>query len=134
MESQEPIETRVRGAERGSRVASRLVFGGFLILVGVLLLAGELGFDLARSAWSYWPFLLIAMGAAKLLVGGRDGIEGGFWILMSGLYCAISTFGWFGLGWGSAWPLFLLAAGVWIAVGVPLARRAARREEVRHGG
>jgi hypothetical protein len=122
------------GEPRDRRAASRLVFGGFLILVGVLLLGAELGLDLARSAWSYWPFLLVALGAARILSGGREGIEGGFWLLASGLYCAVSTFGWFGLGWSSAWPIFLLAAGLWIAVGAPLCRRAARRAGARHAG
>jgi len=110
----------------GRRAATRLVFGVFLMLVGGLLIADNLGLDVPASVWSYWPFLLIALGAIKLVVGPGDAREGGFWMLLAGLYGWVSVFRIGGLAWGSAWPIFLLGAGVWIVIGRPLCRAAAK--------
>lgn len=109
-------------ANDGRRNATRLVFGAFLMLVGGLLLADNLGVDVPVSVWSYWPFLLIAMGAVKLALGPGDAREGGFWMVLAGLYGWVSVFRIAGLTWGSAWPIFLLGAGVWIAIGRVLCR------------
>lgn len=61
----------------GGEMVNRLIWGLFLIAVGATLLAVNLGWELPHGAWNYWPFLLIAMGTAKMLFGGRDG-GGGF--------------------------------------------------------
>jgi len=104
-------ERRQRGA------AGRLVFGAFLVGLGCLLLADNLGFAVPHGLWSYWPFLLIALGAVKMLwPGDADERGGGYWILVSGIYCWISSWGLYGLHWGSAWPIFLLAGGLGIFV------------------
>lgn len=114
MQSQE-VERRER--EEARRNFMRLVFGAFLMLVGGLLIADNLGVDVPASVWSYWPFLLIALGAVKLVVGPADGREGGFWMVLAGVYGWVSVFRVAGLTWGSAWPIFLLGAGLWIAGG-----------------
>jgi acyl-CoA synthetase (AMP-forming)/AMP-acid ligase II len=46
------------------------------------------------------------------------------WIFVAGLYCWIASWRLFGLHWGSAWPIFLLAAGLSMVFG-GFARRAA---------
>ena len=38
--------------------------------------------------------------------------SGGVWLLATGIYCVIGVFGLFGLGWGGAWPIFVIAAGL----------------------
>lgn len=127
MENHEP-ERDDRTERRRSLV--RLVFGVFLMLVGGLLIADNLGFDLPIELWSYWPFVLIALGSVKLLLGPAEGREGGFWLLLAGLYAAVSIHHVAGLSWGSAWPLFLLGLGFWIAVGrVACGARRVRLEE-----
>ncbi len=99
------------------RRGSRLILGGFLMLLGALLIAENLGFDVPRSVWSYWPFLLMALGVAKLLLDEGEGRGGGFWLILAGLYGWISIFGIAGLTWGTAWPVFLLGLGFWIVIG-----------------
>lgn len=99
------------------RNGSRLVFGGFLMLLGALLIAENLGFEVPMSVWSYWPFLLIALGAAKLVLDEGDGRSSGFWLLLSGIYGWICVFGIAGLTWGTAWPIYLLGLGFWIVIG-----------------
>ncbi|MEO7793300.1 MAG: DUF5668 domain-containing protein [Thermoanaerobaculia bacterium] len=94
-------------------MANRLIWGLFLIAIGGLLLAVNLGLDVPHGVWNYWPFLLIAMGSVKLLVvrdGDRDG--GGVWLILSGLYGWISIWHVWGLNWGTAWPIFVIAGGL----------------------
>ena len=59
----------------GREMVNRLIWGLFLIAIGATLLAVNLGWEMPHGAWNYWPFLLIAMGTAKMLFG-RDR-EGG---------------------------------------------------------
>lgn len=100
-------ETRRKGS------AGRLVIGVFLLGLGALLLGDNLGYDIPGEVWNYWPFLLIGLGLVRMLwPGERDERESGFWVLVAGLYCWISSWRLFGLHWGSAWPIFLLAGGL----------------------
>lgn len=90
-----------------------LVVGLFLIALGALFLADNVGFEIPGSVWKYWPFLLIAMGVARWGFGGDDDERrGGYWLIATGLYGWVSVFGLFGLGWGTAWPLMLVAVGL----------------------
>lgn len=112
----EQIEQRTERRER-RRTTSRLVFGVFLMLVGGLLVADNLGVDVPADVWSYWPFLLIGLGLVRLAFEEGDGRAGGYWLLIAGIYGWLSVFRVAGLHWGSAWPVFLLAAGLWIVIG-----------------
>jgi len=107
-----------RRERRGRRrTGSRLVFGAFLMVVGGLLIADNLGLGVPSDVWSYWPFLLIALGAARIAFEEGEGRGAGFWLLVTGIYGWLSVFRVAGLHWGSAWPVFLLAAGLWILIG-----------------
>lgn len=111
------------------RTASRFVFGAFLMGIGGLLIADNLGLDVPAGVWSYWPFLLIGLGVAKLALDEGDGRGGGFWLLVAGVYGWLSVFRVAGLHWGSAWPVFLLAAGLWIVIGRAVCGSAPARLE-----
>src|SRR5687768_5077375 len=91
---------------------SHLLFGLLLLLLGAVLLAYNLGFEIPIKAWKLWPLPLIGLGLVGLLVPSRHlDRSGGLWMLTVGLYGAVGTFNWFGLGW-EAWPVFLIAAGL----------------------
>jgi hypothetical protein len=107
--------TNTEESTRRRRTASRLVFGGFLILIGALLFAVNLGVELPAGVWQWWPLLLVGLGSVKLVLGGPDEREGGFWILLAGVYSGISVFHLAGLSWATAWPVFLIGAGLWTA-------------------
>ena len=93
--------------------ANQLIWGFFFIAIGGLLLAANLGWMSPRGIWSYWPFLLMAMGSAKLLFGGNAESAGnGFWLVLAGLYGWISIWNIWGLHWGTAWPIFVIAGGL----------------------
>jgi len=95
------------------RCGSPLVAGIILIVVGALLLALNLGLRFPLSLLDYWPMALIVPGIVAVTMPSRHlSRSGGIWLLAIGLYCEIGLTGWFGLGWFSAWPIFIIAYGV----------------------
>lgn len=92
---------------------SRLVLGIFLLVLGALLLAVNLGYGLPLGWWEYVPMLLIAFGLWGLILPNRhiDRV-GGVWMLATGLYFLIGIFDLWDLGWSGAWPIFVIAAGL----------------------
>jgi hypothetical protein len=91
---------------------SRLVVGIFLILLGAVLLAANLGYALPIGWWQYFPVPFIALGLWGIIVPNRHlDRSGGVWLLAIGLYCLTGIFDLFNLGWSGAWPIFVIAAG-----------------------
>jgi len=108
----------------------RLVIGIYLLLIGALALADNLGYAVPGKLWSYWPFLLIGLGVMKIASpSGSENRRGGLWLITAGLYGWISIWHLFGLEWGTAWPIFLVAAGVGIVFDDFFPRRCRRRLE-----
>lgn len=102
---------------RRPRHRSPLVMGISLILIGALLLMINLGYGLPAGFWNYWPLGLIALGVVGIVAPTRHlRRSGGIWMLATGLYCQISVLGLFDLGWHSAWPIFIMAAGLSVIV------------------
>jgi hypothetical protein len=90
---------------------SRLVL--FLLALGGLMLAVNLGYQMPIHWWRFFPVPLMALGLWGLIVPSRHlDRSGGIWLLATGLYCLIGVFGLFSLGWGTAWPIFVIASGV----------------------
>lgn len=92
---------------------SRLVLGLFLLALGGLMLAINLGYQLPIAWWRFFPVPLIALGLWGLVLPSRHlDRSGGIWLLATGVYCLVGVFGLIGLGWGTAWPIFVIAAGL----------------------
>ena len=92
---------------------SHLVLGIFLFAIGGILLAANLGFGIPWDILLYWPLILIAFGLVGLVAPSRHmRRSSGLWMLVSGLYCQMGLTNWFGLSWWSAWPIFIIAAGI----------------------
>ncbi len=104
-------------AENNSPQQPRFIIGIILLALGGVLLALNLGFHIPSQVWRYFPVLLIASGVWGLVNPTRylDRV-GGLWLLAAGLYCLISVFNLFGLSWWSAWPVYVIAAGVSIMI------------------
>jgi hypothetical protein len=100
------------------RRRSPLAAGMVLIVIGVLLLALNLGWGVPLALWYYWPMFLIAPGIVGLISPSRHLTRsGGLWLVASGIYCQLAVTDWMGLGWFSAWPVFVIAYGVDILIG-----------------
>jgi len=92
---------------------SRLVLGLFLLALGGAMLAVNLGYEIPTGWWRYFPVPLIALGLWGLVLPGRHlDRSGAIWLLATGLYCLIGVFNLFSLGWGTAWPIFVIASGL----------------------
>jgi hypothetical protein len=117
--------SRFENPDRAARFARRMrqhrrgapaFLGVLLVSLGVLFLLDNLGLIEVRTLIrTYWPLLLVAWGAARLLFGrGSEQLLGGFAIVGGGILLGNQLLGW-GLGiWQLLWPLFLIVAGIHI--------------------
>lgn len=113
---------------------SQLVPGVVLMLVGAYLLGANLGFDFGFSIWNYLPLPFIVAGVIGLSFPSRHmSRAGGAWLLGVGLYLACGMFNLLGLGWGTAWPVFLIGAGLSVILRRGDARRCGRARVNIHG-
>jgi len=112
------------------------------IVVGLIILAmgGMLLLDRVapgtHAMRSWWPFVLIVMGAARMVEGpgvssrGRGKRRSGVWLVVVGLWGLVNEWRLFGLGYATSWPLLVMASGammVWRALEVR-AHATSRRE------
>lgn len=106
-------------------VATKLIVGTFLAVLGLVLTADNFGYLNAGALLRWWPVVLIAVGFAKLGQPGSRSLAllllvGGSWILLYNL--GIIRFTIFDL-----WPLAL------IAIGVGMVMRAGNEPDSRAG-
>jgi len=92
---------------------SRLVPGILLMALGACLLAANLGWSLPYSVWNVVPLFFIGLGVIGLSFPSRHiGRARGAWLLGVGVYLACGMFNLFGLGWDTAWPIFIIGGGL----------------------
>lgn len=89
------------------------VFGLVIIAAGTLMLLDNLGILHVRDIWDYAPLVLVAIGLAKLLEGGRTGglLWGGV-LAGGGTLWFLSNIDVLRLDPRFLWPLALIALGV----------------------
>lgn len=124
-------------SEQPGRRRSPLVVGLILIVVGAILLAVNLGWGLPLALWNFWPVFLILPGLVAIFTPSRHLTRsGGVWLVAWGVYCQISQLDLWGLGWFTAWPIFVIAYGLDIVIGKGLGcnRHAAEQDRVSHEG
>ncbi len=94
------------------------VGGVILILIGALFLAAHYGhIHLAKFVVRWWPVVLIAVGATKM-VNDRRVLSPGITLALIGSFMLFFTLG--ALRWrmlGRIWPIVLIAVGVSMLVG-----------------
>lgn len=92
-----------------SKQVSQVTTGGLIVVVGLLLLAGQFrtGLDFGRL----WPVVLIVIGLGRFMTTTPDGRRGnGGWLLFIGALFLLNNFRILGLG--DSWPLFIVAGGL----------------------
>jgi hypothetical protein len=100
---------------------SQMMFGAVVILVGLLLLAGEL--DLGWQFGRLWPLIFIVLGLGRFLNRDASGRGMGAWFLFLGGIFLLDTFRILSLH--DSWPLFIVAAGLSLMAGRSSERKAA---------
>ncbi|MBI3492363.1 MAG: hypothetical protein HY047_11370 [Acidobacteria bacterium] len=88
-----------------------VVIGLMIIALGVVLFLDQMGFIGWRPTWSFWPFLIIAMGLARLAQPRRDGRREGGWWVFTGVWLLLNEMRI--LRYRDSWPLFLVALGIY---------------------
>ena len=112
-----------------NRQASQLTTGTIIIVVGLLLLAGQ--FDLGWHFGRLWPLILIILGIGRYLSTGSDGRRGsGLWLLFIGGIFLLNNFRILMIH--NSWPLFIVFVGVMMVFGRDWDRR--RRRDRREPG
>lgn len=97
-----------------NRQASQLTTGTIIIVVGLLLLAGQ--FDMGWHFGRLWPLILIVMGAGRFLAVDANGRRGsGVWLLFLGGIFLLNNFRILTLHY--SWPLFVVLGGLMMVFG-----------------
>lgn len=103
----------------------RLLVGLWIIALGAIFLAGNLGWIDSRSVLrAFWPFIFILIGTGMLTQPYNRKRQRWAWVfIVIGVWQLLDKFGWIGLSfWQLAFPVALLALGgmlVWRAIAGP---------------
>ncbi len=100
-----------------------MVAGLLLIVIGVLFLGRQLGWNIGWEPRHIWPFGLMAWGAATMLNGknGRRFNTWGLMIMLSGV-CALLNDARI-LRYEQSWPFYIIGFGIIVASGSGAAAR-----------
>ncbi len=92
---------------------SRIIIALFIILIGALLLAKNLGMDIPFDAWELWPLILIFIGLGHLMrpARNRQPVSGLILILLGFIFLG-NTLNWFYFNFSQLWPVFLIFIGL----------------------
>jgi hypothetical protein len=99
--------------DRGWESPGRLIPAAVLIVIGTLFLLGNLHVIPDRNWFDFWPVILIAIGAYKLVDGANQRSHVGGAILLSiGCLLMADNLGYLPVSVWSLWPLALIAIGI----------------------
>jgi predicted membrane protein len=125
-----------------NRQRSRIVFGAFIIVVGLFALLDNLHLFDSHVVQPFWPLVFVALGALKLSQSRhtRSYIVGGALVLV-GAGMTLQNLGLLHFQWRDWWPLALILAGVSVvtkgfrpaAESCRVSRRGMRDERSEHG-
>lgn len=108
---------------------SQLLWGLIVIAVGVLFLT-DIDLPPIGQLWRYWPFLVMAFGAIKLIPPTSPKL------MLDGL-CQIAFAAWFyvsferlwGLNFHNSWPILVIIAGASMLLQPIVIKYTAKKEE-----
>jgi hypothetical protein len=94
-----------------------VMFGLLLAAAGVLLLLGNFGVIALQPYWMYWPMILVALAASKMIFPKhRKQFAEGVWLLTLGAWLQLSILGWYGLNFSNSWPMLLVGFGIHLLI------------------
>jgi hypothetical protein len=99
----------------GFHVAPRVVFGLAIVIFGLLLTAGNLGWIYPREVRDYWPLLIAAVGLSKLTDPSARSSHGrwfGGLLVVLGLWWTADNVYDIRFHFWQWWPLALVALGI----------------------
>ena len=82
-----------------------------LIGIGVIFLLGNMGYLDVQKAVTFWPVILIILGAVKIVEGRGHGHTAGiFWVVIGSLFL-LGSFGIIRMTFRELWPVLLIGIG-----------------------
>ena len=98
-----------------NRQRSRVVFGAFIVVVGLFALLDNLHLFDSRLVQPYWPLVFVALGALKISSVRRPGsVFAGGALIAVGAGMTLQNLGILHFEWRQLWPLAL----IWVGLGV----------------
>lgn len=99
---------------------SGLIWGGFIVLIGIVLLLDHLGVIDVPNLFQFWPTILIVAGLANLCCQSNRLWS---WLLIAaGILLELNGLGYIRFGPGELWPALIIVVGValiWGAINPP---------------
>ena len=101
------------GVRVGQRISGRLIFGLIVMTLGVLWTLDNLGLVDSDRVLRWWPTVIIAIGAAKLVgLATRQHLVWGATFVVAGLLLLAGQLGLTRIGLEDLWPLLLILLGI----------------------
>ncbi len=100
-------------SEHGQVINPKLIIGLAIILIGVLALLANLGFDTDIGIWDYWPVILILIGLSMILQPAeyRNAFTG-FLFVVIGFLFLLDNFDIIDFGFNLIWPVLIILIGI----------------------
>ncbi len=106
-----------------ANAAPQLIFGGFVIVVGVLFLLDNMGLIYAGNFFDYWPSIFIIIGLVRIVQADSGaGRMVGFIFTLVGFFWILDNTGAFEFSFGRLWPFLLILVGlaiIWKSLAAP---------------
>lgn len=114
--------------------STRMLVGIWIIALGAILLAGNLGWIDSRHIFRlFWPLLFVFIGTGMVMQPDRRASRGGWIFIIVGSWIFFAKLGWIDVDfWQIAFPLALLSLGgmlVWRALRGPRIENIASTHE-----
>lgn len=115
------MERRARCYTPGRHLFSGMIF----VIIGVVFLLGNMGVLEVDRILRFWPVILIALGAFRLIESGDDFGEssGIFWIIIGG-FLLLGTMGILRVAFRELWPIVLIGFGALMLWRASLSKRS----------
>jgi hypothetical protein len=112
--------------------SGQLVWGMFVMALGLLWTLDAIRVIEAREFWRYWPVFIVAAGVGRLMAPPlADGSRRGMFTVLFGLWLLGNTLELF--FWKTSWPLLVIALGLSIVWKALAENDAARTRAARTG-
>ena len=109
----EPRHTVILGGSYKPGMTGRVIVGLVMMAFGVLWTLDNLGIMESGPILRWWPLIIIAFGAIRLLgIGCNRNLAGGSIVTLIGAWLLAEQFGLIHMSIFSLWPLMLVAFGV----------------------
>ena len=98
---------------RTRKSRNQVVWGLFLIGLGIVFLLGKLDVIDLHHWKTWWPAMMIVFGLAWIISPGRPRqIASGVTFILIGIWFYACMEHWYGLHFRNAWPLLVVVAGL----------------------